>query len=95
MPIEKVTILKPDLQKCFPLTWKNFLNVAYPDATIWAINLGDGWFLCMAKADMSASLATERGELKTYSKLDTAIDQLSKAGIKRVIAHDARGMTND
>lgn len=95
MPIENVRFLKPDPKTSFSFTWKNFLKVAYPDASIWAINAGQGWYIYLAKADISAVLATERGEIKTYSKLETAIEQLRRAGFTQVITRDLRGMTND
>lgn len=90
MPAESFSLLKPNLEKSFPFTWQNFLKVAYPDATIWAINTGDGWLLTLAKTDMSAILITERGAIKFYSKLETAIEQLSRAGFNQVMTQDHR-----
>jgi len=91
MPVEKISFIKPDPERSFPFTWQNFLKVAYPDATIWAINVGDGWFIQLGKPDLSAILYTERGTVKLYSKLDTVIEQLSQHGFNQVITRDLRG----
>lgn len=90
MPAEIRSFVKPNIETSIPLTWQNFLKVAYPDADIWAINAGEGWFVLMAKGNTSAILTTERGAVKTYSKLETALDQLRHRGFNQVVACDAR-----
>lgn len=71
----------PDLERTIPLSLKNFALQAIPDGSISINDTPEGWAVTLAKPNLSAVLVTDRGTIKFYASLDTAIRQLSQIGL--------------
>lgn len=80
-----VQLCLPDLNRTIPMNLKNLALQAIPDGSITIIDTPDGWVVTMAKPNLSVVLATDRGPLRFYASLDTAVRQLADAGISMML----------
>jgi hypothetical protein len=81
MKNESFQMRLPDFDRCIGMTMKNLALQAIPDGSITLFEGRGGWMVGLGKANLSAVLTTDRGEVKQYASLDTAAKQLKAAGI--------------